>query len=87
MENDVWSSVLDTLTESQLNCLENEAFLQCAIRGKLIYSMKRALIFRFTRLVPQNSLIVTLFLYSKDDPFEDLTQSEWERLDNAATEA
>jgi hypothetical protein len=37
--------------------------------------------------VPQNSLIVTLFLYSKDDPFEDLTQSEWERLDNAATEA
>ena len=48
MENDVWSSVLDTLTESQLNRLENEAFLQCAIRGKLIYSMnsKRALIFR-----------------------------------------
>jgi hypothetical protein len=27
------------------------------------------------------------FLYSKDDPFKDLTQSEWERLDNAATEA
>jgi hypothetical protein len=46
MENDVWSSVLDTLTESQLNRLENEAFLQCAIRGELIYSMKRALIFR-----------------------------------------
>jgi hypothetical protein len=53
MENDVWSSVLDTLTESQLSRLENEAFLQCAIRGKLIYSMKRALIFRLS-LVPQN---------------------------------
>ena len=49
MNKDVPPSVLVTLTEDELHRLESEAFIQCAIRGKLIYFERKAFEFCFYR--------------------------------------
>lgn len=45
-----WGSWLDLLTDSELDALESEAVLQCAIRGKLL-KKKENIIYLFSFVV------------------------------------
>ena len=61
-----WWSWLDLLTDSELNDLESEAVLQCAIRGKLL-KKKENIIYLFQFVF---SFVVVFSLYMVNTQFE-----------------
>jgi hypothetical protein len=75
-----WESVLDTLSPTELERLENNAILESAIRGKSTYE-------RFINKSQAYRDIFVLtnanFIRLADDPFEHLTASHWQSIDAA----
>ena len=77
---------MDLLTDSELDDLESEAVLQCAIRGKLLKKHKKHYFIFFKIFFPSLFFpFIWLILNLKsrcfiDDPFEEMTEGQWEAL-------
>ena len=77
---------MDLLTDSELDDLESEAVLQCAIRGKLLKKHKKHYFIFFKIFFPSLFFpFIWLILNLKsrcfiDDPFVEMTEGQWEAL-------